>query len=102
VGVFENPGGNGEFVQQNTQKVTEKKKKKKTLEPAQAKPGGYLKEKGYKLFVIKQLNMANLKENEQQELENEYEKLSNIEQIKEVFAKTINLSDNEISGILQN
>src|SRR5690606_26578021 len=54
------------------------------------------------LFVFNELNMANLKENEQQELENEYEKLSNIEQIKEVFAKTINLSDNEISGILQN
>lgn len=93
---------NGDLLHEYTQKLSEYKKNKKTLEQAQAKLAESLKEQEYNLFVFNELNMANLKENEQQELENEYEKLSNIEQIKEVFAKTINLSDNEISGILQN
>jgi len=78
------------------------KKNKKTLEQAQQQLSESLKEQEYNLFVFNELNQANLKENEQQELETEYEKLNNIESIKEVLSKTLQLSDNEMGGILQN
>ena len=78
------------------------KKNKKTLEQAQQQLSESLKEQEYNLFVLNELNQANLKENEQQELETEYEKLNNIESIKEVLSKTLQLSDNEMGGILQN
>jgi len=84
------------------QKLSEYKKNKKTLEQAQQKLAESLKEQEYNLFVYNELNDAQLKENEQAELEAEYERLNNTETIKEVLSKAINLSDNEISGILQN
>lgn len=85
-----------------SQKLSEYKKNKKALEQAQTKLSESLKEQEYNLFVFNELNEANLKSNEQQELETEYEKLNNVEAIKEVLSKTIHLSDNEMSGILQN
>jgi len=78
------------------------KKNKKTLEQAQNKLSESLKEQEYNLFVFNELNEVNLKENEQQELETEYEKLNNTEAIKEVLSKALHLSDNEIGGVLQN
>ncbi len=85
-----------------SQKLSEYKKNKKTLEQAQSKLSESLKEQEYNLFVFTELNQANLKENEQQELETEYEKLNNIETIKEVLSKALHLSDNEMGGVLQN
>src|SRR5690606_12385405 len=83
------------------QKLSQYKKNKKALEQAQSKLSESLKEQEYSLFVFNELNDANLKENEQEKLEVEYEKLNNTEVIKEVLSKTLNLSDNEIGGILQ-
>ena len=85
-----------------SQKLSKYKKNKKALEQAQAKLSESLKEQEYNLFVFNELNEADLKPNEQQELETQYEKLNNVEVIKEVLSKTIHLSDNEMSGILQN
>ncbi len=93
---------NETVLEQYQQKLSEYKKNKKTLEQAQQKLAESLKEQEYNLFVYNELNDAQLKENEQAELEAEYERLNNTETIKEVLSKAINLSDNEISGILQN
>lgn len=93
---------NEAVLSEYSQKLSEYKKHKKTLEQAQIKLSESLKERDFDLFVFNELNDANLKENEQQELETEYEKLNNTETIKEVLSKTLNLSDNEIGGVLQN
>lgn len=93
---------NEAVLSEYSQKLSEYKKHKKTLEQAQIKLSESLKERDFDLFVFNELNDANLKENQQQELEIEYEKLNNTEAIKEVLSKTINLSDNEIGGVLQN
>lgn len=93
---------NETVLEQYQQKLSEYKKNKKSLEQAQQKLAESLKEQEYNLFVYNELNDAQLKENEQAELEAEYERLNNTETIKEVLSKAINLSDNEISGILQN
>ncbi len=95
-------GQNETVLEQYQQKLSEYKKNKKSLEQAQQKLAESLKEQEYNLFVYNELNDAQLKENEQTELEAEYERLNNTETIKEVLSKAINLSDNEISGILQN
>lgn len=94
-------GQNEVVLEQYQQKLSEYKKNKKTLEQAQQKLAESLKEQEYNLFVYNELNDAQLKENEQSELEAEYERLNNTETIKEVLSKAINLSDNEITGILQ-
>lgn len=92
---------NEDLLTEYSQKLSQYKKNKKALEQAQSKLSESLKEQEYNLFVFNELNDANLKENEQEELEVEYEKLNNTEVIKEVLSKTLNLSDNEIGGILQ-
>ena len=93
---------NESLLLEYSQKLSEYKKNKKTLEQAQTKLSESLKEQEYNLFVFNELNDSNLKENEQKELEAEYEKFNNTETIKEVLSKTIHLSDNEVGGILQN
>src|SRR5690554_6979087 len=93
---------NEDLLLEYSKKLSEYKKNKKALEQAQAKLSESEREQEYNLFVYNELNEANLKENEQQELETEYEKLNNTEVIKEVLSKTLNLSDNEMSGIVQN
>lgn len=93
---------NEDLLLEYSKKLSEYKKNKKALEQAQAKLSESEREQEYNLFVYNELNEANLKENEQQELETEYEKLNNTELIKEVLSKTLNLSDNEIGGIIQN
>ncbi len=93
---------NEDLLLSYSQKLSEYKKNRKTLEQAQTKLSESLKEQEYNLFVFNELNDAKLKENQQQELEIEYGKLNNTEAIKEVLSKTINLSDNEIGGVLQN
>lgn len=93
---------NESLLLEYSQKLSEYKKNKKALEQAQTKLSESLKEQEYNLFVFNELNEANLKPNEQLELEKEYEQLNNVEAIKEVLSKTINLSDNEVGGILQN
>lgn len=93
---------NENLLSEYSQKLSEYKKNKGVLEQALTRLNDSLKERDFDLFVFNELNDANLKENEQLELETEYEKLNNVEVIKEVLTKTMNLSDNEIGGVLQN
>ncbi|MCH4830535.1 DNA repair protein RecN [Flavobacterium columnare] len=60
------------------------------------------KEADYNTFLLQELFQANLKEGEQQELEDIFEKLNNIEIIKENLDKSIALSNEEQIGVLQN
>jgi len=95
-------GENKTLLSEYSQILSLYRKNKKTLEQAQNQLSESLKEREFNLFVFNELDQANLKENEQQELETEHQKLNNIETIKEVLSQTISLSENEVGGVLQN
>lgn len=60
------------------------------------------KEADYNSFLLEELLAANLKEGEQEELESTYEKLNNVEFIKENLDKSSVLANEEEIGIIQN
>ena len=75
---------------------------KSTLE---SKKNGFLlvlKEKDYNEFLYQELESANLKEGELEELEQQYQSLSNVEFIKENLDKLLSLANEEEFGILKN
>ncbi len=61
-----------------------------------------LKERDYNTFLLEELLSANLKIDEQEILESEFEKLNNVELIKESLSKAISISNNEQQGVIQN
>jgi DNA repair protein RecN (Recombination protein N) len=61
-----------------------------------------LKEQDYNTFLLEELLVAQLKLNEQEELEQIYEQLNNVEFIKESLDKSMALANEEQFGILQN
>jgi len=100
--VFDILGENQDLLSEYAHKLYEYRKNKKTLEQAQNQLSVSLKERDFNSFMFNELDQVKLKENEQQELETEHQKLNNIETIKEVLSQTINLSNNETGGVLQN
>ena len=60
------------------------------------------KEQDYNSFLLQELLSANLKGGEQQEMEAELEKLSNVEFIKESVSKALAIANEEQIGVLQN
>ena len=60
------------------------------------------KEQEYNTFLLEELVVANLKLGEQDELESDYEKLNNVEFIRENIDKSLLLANEEQFGILQN
>ncbi|OWP83525.1 DNA repair protein RecN [Flavobacterium davisii] len=73
-----------------------------TLKRILSEKESFVKESDYNSFLLEELVQANLKEGEQQELEDVFEKLNNVEIIKENLDKSIALSKEEQIGILQN
>jgi len=61
-----------------------------------------LKEQDYNTFLLEELLVAQLKLNEQEQLEQIYEQLNNVEFIKESLDKSMALANEEQIGILQN
>lgn len=61
-----------------------------------------LKEQDYNTFLLEELLSAQLKSGEQEELEESYAQLSNVEFIKENLDKSLALANDEQFGILQN
>ena len=61
-----------------------------------------LKEKDYNEFLYQELETANLKEGELEELEQQYQTLSNVEFIKENLDKLLSISNEEAFGVLKN
>jgi DNA repair protein RecN (Recombination protein N) len=60
------------------------------------------KEADYNAFLLEELLAANLKEGEQEELESTYEKLNNVEFIKENLDRSIALANEEEIGVIHN
>ena len=75
---------------------------KSTLESKKNEFSAVLKEKDYNEFLYQELETANLKECELEELEQQYQTLSNVEFIKENLDKLLSISNEEAFGVLKN
>ncbi|MFZ4679163.1 MAG: DNA repair protein RecN [Flavobacterium sp.] len=75
---------------------------KLTLESKKNELSAVLKEKDYNEFLYQELEIANLKEGELEELEQQYQTLSNVEFIKENLDKLLSISNEEEFGVLKN
>ncbi len=75
---------------------------KSTLESKKNEFSAVLKEKDYNEFLYQELETANLKEGELEELEQQYQTLSNVEFIKENLDKLLSISNEEAFGVLKN
>ena len=78
------------------------KKDKSQLTTLISKLQTLLKEQDYTTFLLEELLAAQLKLNEQEELEQVYKQLNNVEFIKENLDKSLALANEEQFGILQN
>ena len=74
---------------------------KSTLESKKNEFSFILKEKDYNEFLYQELESANLKEGELEELEQQYESLSNVEFIKENVDKLLSIANEDEFGILK-
>ena len=78
------------------------KKDRSNLATLTSKLQTLLKEQDYNTFLLDELLAVKLKVNEQEELEQVYEQLNNVEFIKENLDKSLALANEEQFGILQN
>ena len=75
---------------------------KSTLESKKNEFLSILKEKDYNEYLFQELESANLKVGELEELERQYQALSNVEFIKENLDKLLSISNEEEFGVLKN
>jgi DNA repair protein RecN (Recombination protein N) len=75
---------------------------KSSLESKKASLSLILKEKDYNEFLYQELQSANLKEGELEELEQQYQSLNNVEFIKENLDKLLSIANEDEFGVLKN
>ena len=75
---------------------------KSRLNALQKKQGESIKEQEYNTFLLEELVSVNLKVGEQEILESDFEKLNNVEIIKESIDKSLAIANEEQIGIIQN
>ena len=73
---------------------------KRELDEQQSKKAESIKELDYNMFLLDELEKANLIEGELEELEEEYETLNNIEEIGEKLTQSYQLLSDEQTGII--
>jgi DNA repair protein RecN (Recombination protein N) len=93
---------NQENINQYSAILNSYKKDKSQLTALNTKLQTLLKEQDYNTFLLDELLSAKLKVNEQEELEQVYEQLNNVEFIKENLDKSMALANEEQFGVLQN
>lgn len=91
---------NKELLSEFKVELSSFKKLQKALQKLQTEKQSLLNEQEYNLYLFNELTQANLKEEEQEELESEQEVLSNIEFVKENIDKVLALAKEEEIGIL--
>ena len=84
------------------QSLSKYKLSKSELKKCESEKEELSKEHDYNSFLLQELLSANLKANEQVELEANFEKLNNVEFIKEALDKSLALANEEQIGIIQN
>ncbi len=94
--------GNADNISRYKKHLSAYKHLQGELKKLQSEKETLSKEQDYNTFLLNELLSANLKAGEQEEMEQELEKLSNVEAIKEALAKAISIANEEQVGVLQN
>ncbi len=89
-------------IQEYKQNLSKYKSAKIELKRLQTEKEALSKEQDYNSFLLEELLSANLKAGEQAELESIFEKLNNVEFIKENLDKSLAIAHEEQIGIIQN
>jgi DNA repair protein RecN (Recombination protein N) len=93
---------NQEFLNDFQSILKKYRSTKASLDAKKTSLSGILKEKDYNEFLYNELESANLKAGELEELEKTYEALNNVEFIKENLSALLALSNDEAFGLLKN
>lgn len=94
--------GNAEILSEYKKNLSEYKSDKMKLKKLISDKEALAKEQDYNTFLLEELLTANLKAGEQLQLESIFEKLNNVEFIKEALDKSLVLANEEQIGVLQN
>lgn len=94
--------GNSAVLLEYKNKLSEYKSAKGQLKKLISEKEALAKEQDYNSFLLDELLSANLKAGEQSALESIFEKLNNVEFIKEALDKSLALANEEQIGIIQN
>lgn len=93
--------GNQELMASYVAKLKQYRKTKSDLELKQSTLSAILKEKDYNEFLFNELQSANLKAGELENLERSYEALNNVELIKDNLSLLLALANDEQFGLLK-
>jgi DNA repair protein RecN (Recombination protein N) len=100
--IIDSVANNTDLLMDYSVKLKRYKKSKSELKVKSEQLQSILKEQDYNSFLLEELFAANLKSGEQEELEANFEKLNNVELIKENLVKTLSIANDEQFGVLQN
>lgn len=100
--VIDSIANNHEFLVEYQAVLKQYRSAKSNLDARKNEFSNILKEKDYNEFLFQELEAANLKENNQEDLEQQYQALSNVEVIKENLDKLLSIANEEEFGVLKN
>ena len=100
--IIDSVASNFDLISEYSTKLKEYKKYKSELKSKNEVLQSVLKEQDYNTFLLEELVAANLKSGEQEDLEIQFEKLNNVEFIKENLIKSLSVANEEQFGVLQN
>jgi len=93
---------NGDIISEYQKLLKSYKTDKSKLNALLKKQSDSGKEQEYNTFLLNELVSAQLKSGEQEELESDYEKLNNVEIIKESLDKSLSIANEEQFGVFHN
>ena len=100
--IIDSVASNFDLIIEYSAKLKEHKKHKSELKSKNELLQSVLKAQDYNTFLLEELLSANLKSGEQEEFEIQFEKLNNVEFIKENLTKSLSIANEEQFGVLQN
>jgi DNA repair protein RecN (Recombination protein N) len=100
--IIDSVASNFDLIAQYSLKYKNLKKLNSDLKSKKEALGSILKEQDYNTFLLEELLAANLKVGEQEEFESQYEKLNNVEFIKENIDKSLLIANEDQFGVLNN
>jgi len=100
--IIDSVGLNFSLIDEYAIQLKEYKKNKSDLKSKTELLHSVLKEQDYNTFLLDELLSANLKSGEKEAIEIQFEKLNNVEFIKENVIKSLSIMNEEQFGVLQN
>ncbi|THF51555.1 DNA repair protein RecN [Flavobacterium supellecticarium] len=94
--------GHQDLLQDYRARLSRYKAIRSQLKQLLSEKDALLKEQDYNSFLLEELLAANLKDGEQEELEAAFERLNNVEFIREALDKSIMIANEEQIGLIQN